>query len=85
MERTMISRRNLLTASAAALVLSTTGLPTNGFAQTGIRIARIWVGFPPGGTSDVIARLLAGTMNGYASAIIVENRAGAGGRVAIEA
>ena len=85
MERTMISRRNLLTASAAGLVLSTTGLPTNGFAQTGIRIARIWVGFPPGGTSDVIARLLAGTMNGYASAIIVENRPGAGGRVAIEA
>ena len=85
MERTMISRRNLLTASAAGLVLSTTGFPTNGFAQTGIRIARIWVGFPPGGTSDVIARLLAGTMNGYASAIIVENRAGAGGRVAIEA
>ena len=77
MERTMISRRNLLTASAAGLVPSVTGLPTNGFAQTGIRVARIWVGFPAGGTSDVIARLLAGTMNGYASAIIVENRPGA--------
>jgi tripartite-type tricarboxylate transporter receptor subunit TctC len=81
----MITRRNLLTASTAGLVLSAAGLPTNGFAQTGIRIARIWVGFPPGGTTDVIARLLAGAMNGYASAIIVENRPGAGGRVAIEA
>jgi hypothetical protein len=50
MKKFVISRRNLLTASAAGLVLSTTGLPTNGFAQTGIRIARIWVGFPPGGT-----------------------------------
>jgi tripartite-type tricarboxylate transporter receptor subunit TctC len=81
----MITRRNVLSASAAGLVLSATGLSPHGFAQTGIRIARIWVGFPPGGTSDVIARLLAGAMNGYASAIIVENRPGAGGRVAIEA
>jgi len=42
------------------------------------------VGFPPGGTSDIIARLLAGAMTDYASALLVENRPGAGGRVAIE-
>jgi tripartite-type tricarboxylate transporter receptor subunit TctC len=80
----MITRRNVLIASTAGFALSATGLPPYGFSQA-IKIAHIWVGFPPGGTSDVIARLLAGTMTDYASAIIVENRPGAGGRVAIEA
>jgi tripartite-type tricarboxylate transporter receptor subunit TctC len=47
--------------------------------------ARILVGFPPGGPTDVIARLLAEQMKGYASSTIVENRPGAGGRVAMDA
>jgi tripartite-type tricarboxylate transporter receptor subunit TctC len=81
----MITRRHFMTATAAGFALGTAGLPPCGFAQTGIKTARIWVGFPPGGTSDVVARLLAGTMSDYASAVIVENRPGAGGRIAIEA
>ena len=43
------------------------------------------VGFPAGGPTDVIARLLVEHMKGYASSVIVENRAGAGGRVALDA
>jgi tripartite-type tricarboxylate transporter receptor subunit TctC len=43
------------------------------------------VGFPPGGSLDVVARLLVDHMQGYASSIIVDNRPGAGGRIALEA
>jgi tripartite-type tricarboxylate transporter receptor subunit TctC len=46
--------------------------------------ARILVGFPPGGPSDVIARLVAEQMKAYASSTIVENRPGAGGRVVMD-
>jgi len=46
--------------------------------------ARIVVGFPAGGPSDVTARLLAEHTKGYASTMIVENRPGAGGRVAMD-
>jgi tripartite-type tricarboxylate transporter receptor subunit TctC len=46
--------------------------------------ARILVGFPAGGPSDVTARLIAEQMKAYASATIVENRPGAGGRVAMD-
>jgi tripartite-type tricarboxylate transporter receptor subunit TctC len=81
----MMTRRQLLTGSAGALALRATGLVPHGVAQAGVRTARILVGFPPGGTTDVIARLLAGAMKDYASAIIVENRSGGAGRFAIEA
>jgi tripartite-type tricarboxylate transporter receptor subunit TctC len=43
------------------------------------------VGFPPGGAPDVVGRLLAEHMRGYAPSLIVENRPGAGGRSALEA
>jgi tripartite-type tricarboxylate transporter receptor subunit TctC len=46
--------------------------------------ARILVGFPAGGPTDVIARLVAEQMKTYASSTIVENRAGAGGRVVMD-
>ena len=81
----MVTRRHLLTTSAAGLAFSSTGLVPYGLAQLGGKSARILVGYPPGGTTDVIARLLAGAMKDYASSIIVENRSGGGGRFAIEA
>jgi tripartite-type tricarboxylate transporter receptor subunit TctC len=81
----MMTRRHLLAGSAAALALGGTGLVPHGVAQAGVRTARILVGFPAGGTTDVIARLLAGAMKDYAPTIIVENRPGGAGRFAIEA
>jgi tripartite-type tricarboxylate transporter receptor subunit TctC len=81
----MMTRRHLLTGSAAALAFGATGLVQHGAAHAGVRTARILVGFPPGGTTDVIARLLAVAMRDYAPAIIVENRSGGAGRFAIEA
>src|SRR5690606_23869167 len=48
--------------------------------------ARIIVGFPPGGSFDTIARLLAESMKDQLGrSIVVENRAGAGGIVAVDA
>jgi tripartite-type tricarboxylate transporter receptor subunit TctC len=81
----MMTRRRVLTAAAAGLAFGATGLVPHRAAQAGVRTARILVGFPPGGTTDVIARLLAGAMKDYASNVVVENRSGGAGRFAIEA
>lgn len=46
---------------------------------------RILVGFPPGGSADVIARMLAEkARDGLGGIVIVENKPGAGGQVAAE-
>ena len=46
---------------------------------------RVMVGFPPGGSIDVVARVLADKMKDELKAnIVVENRAGAGGRLAAD-
>jgi tripartite-type tricarboxylate transporter receptor subunit TctC len=54
-------------------------------SQTVRSTAHILVGFPPGGTTDVIARLIASELKNYSSSVIVETRSGAAGRVALEA
>jgi tripartite-type tricarboxylate transporter receptor subunit TctC len=55
-------------------------------AQTVSRTARLVIGFPPGGSSDVVARLYAEKLRGrYAPQVIVDGRPGAAGRIAVEA
>jgi tripartite-type tricarboxylate transporter receptor subunit TctC len=81
----MMTRRHLVTASVADLAFSAASLVPHAFAQFGGKTARILVGYPPGGTTDVIGRLLASAMKDYAPSIIVDNRPGGGGRFAIEA
>jgi tripartite-type tricarboxylate transporter receptor subunit TctC len=78
------NRRRFLFGSAGGIASYAFGLsPT--LSQPLHSTARIMVGFPPGGPTDVIARLLAEQMKGYASSTIVENRPGAGGRVVMDA
>lgn len=78
------NRRRFLFGSAGGIASYTLGLsPT--LSQPLHSTARILVGFPPGGPTDVVARLLAEQMKAYASSTIVENRPGAGGRVAMDA
>jgi tripartite-type tricarboxylate transporter receptor subunit TctC len=77
-----LGRRAALGLGAAAL----TGLAAPSLAQTISRPARALVGFPAGGSSDVVARLYADKLRGsYAPSVIVEGRVGAAGRIAVEA
>ena len=77
----MIQRRQLIRGSLNAAVL---GLAGAVHAQE--RVARVVLGFPPGGLGDVLARRLASSLKSadYASSVIVENRPGAGGRIAAD-
>ena len=76
------SRRTLLSQAFSALVAGSLGMPREALAQN--PSAKLLVGFPPGGTSDAVTRLLADHMRGkYAPDVIVENRAGNGGQLAI--
>ena len=63
-----------------------TALATPALAQGQRGLTKILVGFPAGGSADTVARLLAERLRGgYASNVVVENRAGASGRLAAEA
>jgi tripartite-type tricarboxylate transporter receptor subunit TctC len=81
----MISRRvplRLGLAGLGALCLS----PLRAPAQVVPGTARILVGFPAGGGADAVARGIAEKLRGsFASSVIVENLAGAGGRLAVSA
>ncbi len=78
----MLTRRQLIAASAAAATL---GLPALARAQG--RTLRILVGFPPGGGTDAIARLLGEALKAElgGATVVVENKAGAGGQLAAQA
>ena len=76
-----LSRR----AALGGLLAVSAGL---GFAVPGLALAqqqrgtrRLLVGFPPGGTADVLARLLAEKLTRAEDPLIVENKPGAGGRI----
>ena len=78
------NRRRFLLGSAGGIASYALGLsPT--LSQPLLSTARMVVGFPAGGPTDVVARLLVEHMKTYASSAIVENRPGAGGRVALDA
>jgi tripartite-type tricarboxylate transporter receptor subunit TctC len=69
----------------AAMLLATAALLSgNALAQDKAPL-RILVGFPPGGSADVLARLVADAVRDDFSQVIVENKPGAGGRIALNA
>lgn len=69
-----LQRRQVLGA-AAALSLS-----LNAWSQGSEATARLFVGFPPGGSGDLFARILAEALREELSRpVVVENRPGAGG------
>ena len=77
----MIQRRTALLTAVSALAAA--ALPASVLAQMRNGMTRIVVGFPPGGTADVLARAIAQRLNSDSTPYIVENKAGAGGRLAV--
>jgi tripartite-type tricarboxylate transporter receptor subunit TctC len=78
----MLTRRRVLAASTLALAQAAT---RRVFAQTLKKPAHMIVGFPPGGGTDVTARILADRLRGsFAPTVLVENKAGAAARLAGE-
>jgi tripartite-type tricarboxylate transporter receptor subunit TctC len=79
----MTTRRRFV--GAAALGLVSGALPFRVSAQS-VDTAKIIIGFPPGGTTDVMGRKVAEKLRGaYARVCIVENRPGAGGQLGVTA
>ena len=78
-----LTRRRALQWLGASLSASPLAPPA--FAQSG-KIIRLLVGFPAGGGTDAIARLLAERLKDELGAqVIVENKPGAGGQIAAQA
>ncbi|MET4578266.1 Bug family tripartite tricarboxylate transporter substrate binding protein [Ottowia thiooxydans] len=77
-----LTRRDLILGAAAAPLIAH---PMSAFAQ-GIDVAKIVVGFPAGGGIDLVARRIADKLRpGYAKTVVVDNRPGAGGQIAVSA
>lgn len=81
----MLTRRTLMRNAAAGMAVAGSGAFGVVQAQNAAKNVRIIVGFPAGGGTDVLARLLSEKLKeGYATSSIVENRTGAATRIAIE-
>src|ERR1700754_3788325 len=79
----MITKRTLMSlacTSALTAIFADTSPSAN--AET---VSRMLVGFGTGGAIDVVARMLVDEMKGYSPSFIVDNRPGAGGRLALGA
>ena len=77
----MLHRRDVLSFMTGALALPLIGNAAR--AQKALDVTTIVVGFPAGGATDTVARLVAeGIRGSYAAAVVVQNKTGAGGQIA---
>ena len=78
------SRRRILAAGAAFAAVGM-GLGNGARAQAAQKPLRLVVGFPAGGATDVIARMIADRLRpAFPGGVIVENRVGASARLAVD-
>ncbi len=72
-------------AAAGIMLAALAGLPAAGAADFPTRPLRIIVGFPPGGATDLVARIIAPRLGeSLKQQVIVDNRAGANGTIGAE-
>lgn len=83
MESTSVHRPSRRAVLAAALAMAGTGLHVPSALAQGGKVTRLYVGFPPGGSTDVVARLIATHLNKPSAPAIVENVPGAAGRLGV--
>jgi tripartite-type tricarboxylate transporter receptor subunit TctC len=77
-----ISRRNVLQSAGASALLASIGQSV--WAQAQLENAKLITGFAAGGTSDTLCRRVATRLQpDYAKAVVVENKTGAGGQIAV--
>ena len=79
----MLNRRDFVRTAGALIALGGTAWPALVRSQ-GLDACKLVVGFPPGGTVDVLARRVADKLRGgYAKAAVVENKPGAAGQIGV--
>src|SRR3954462_14704061 len=77
-----MTRRDFLCGASALGLLALTGASAGAQSSWPTKPVRIVVPFPPGGTTDIVARVVGQRLSEiYGPQFIVENRAGAGGNV----
>lgn len=74
--------RLILRRTCIVSLLSLSMLTPATFAQDKPPL-KIFVGFPPGGSADVLARMVADALKDDFGPIVVDNKPGAGGRIAL--
>ena len=81
-----MSKRRFLTVGLAALAGALAQPVTSWAADYPSKPLRLIVGYPPGGTTDLLARLVGNQLQAQLKqAVVIENKAGAGGGIGAEA
>lgn len=85
-KRAMVRLRGLLRGAGAAMCAALLAMPAAQAAEYPARPVSLIVGFPPGGPTDVVARMISEHLTkDLQEKFIVENKAGANGDIATKA
>jgi tripartite-type tricarboxylate transporter receptor subunit TctC len=80
----MLARRSLFTALAGTLAVPSLATAQGSWSPD--RPVRLLIGFPPGGASDAAVRIIQPKLSArLGQSVVIDNRAGAGGNLAVEA
>jgi len=86
LHKRLSSGGRIIAAILAVFVAALINLPDDAVAQAyPAKVIRVIVPYPPGGTSDILTRLLGGKLaEAWGQQVIADNRTGAGGNIGAE-